>query len=82
MPHYAENHLREIARKSIEAHKKLADLFMQVAGISETQAHNLVAFYQRKKLVKLDLTNVQLTVKHGALLDKELIEHLANHGAF
>ena len=79
---YANDHLKEIARKSIEAEDRLAALFIQIAGITEEQARNLVAFYQRKKLVKLDLCNARLTVKHGAYLDREYIEHCATLGAF
>jgi len=82
MTHYAQDHLKEIARKSIEAHNKLANSFMEIAGITHDQAHSLVDFYQRKKLVKLDLTNASLNVKHGAYLDAELIQHLAAHEAF
>ncbi len=82
MAHYAEEHLREIARKSIEAEDKLASLFVSIADITEEQARGLVSLYQRKKLVKLDLCNARLNVKHGALLDRETIEHYAAHGAF
>jgi hypothetical protein len=79
---YANDHLKDIARKSIQAEDKLAALFVQIAGISTEQAYNLVAFYQRKKLVKLDLCNTRLNVKHGAYLDREYIEHCATLGAF
>jgi hypothetical protein len=82
MPHYAEDHLKDIARKSIAARDNLASLFCQVANISYDQANDLVAFYIRKKLVTLDLTNVRYTVKHGSYLDRDYIEHLAAHGAF
>jgi len=82
MTHYAADHLKDIARKSIEAEDKLAELFVTIAGITQEQALNLVAFYQRKKLVKLDLCNARLNVKHGAYLDKDYIEHCATLGAF
>lgn len=81
MAHYAEEHLKEIARKSIDADNKLAALFQEIAEISEKQAFNLVNFYKRKKLVKLDLTNTSLRVKHGAYLEVEFIQHYATHGA-
>ena len=82
MTHYAQDHLKEIARKSIEAENKLAGMFMDIAGITSKQAFDLVDFYQRKKLVKLDLTNARLTVKDGAYLDADFIQHLAAHEAF
>ena len=82
MTHYAQDHLKEIARKSIQAHNDLADMFMLIGGVTEKQAHSLVDFYQRKKMVKLDLTNARLTVTHGSYLDAEFIQHLAAHGAF
>lgn len=82
MTHYAEEHMKEIARKSIDAENKLAALFVEIADITEEQARGLVSLYQRKKLVKLDLCNASLNVKHGALLDREIIEHYAMHGAF
>jgi adenylate cyclase len=79
---YAQDHLNEIARKSLAADEKLHDLFIEIAGISSNEAYQLVNFYKLKKLVKLDLTNTRLTVKHGALLDKEVIDHIVAHGAF
>ena len=82
MTHYAQDHLKEIARKSIQAEYDLADMFMLIGGVTEKQAFDLVDFYQRKKMVKLDLTNARLTVKHGAYLDAEFIQHLAIHEAF
>jgi hypothetical protein len=82
MEHYAADHLKDIARKSIEAEDKLAALFIQIAGITQEQACDLVAFYRRKKLVKLDLCNASLNVKHGAYLDRDYIEHCATLGAF
>lgn len=81
MLHYAEKHLKEIARKSIEADMKLATLFQEIAGISEQQAFDLVNWYKRKRLVNLDLTNTSLRVKHGAYLEVEFIQHYATHGA-
>ena len=80
--HYAQDHLYDIARKCLEAQDKLADLFVTIAGIEPDQAQDLVAFYQRKKMVTLDLTNARLTVKHGGYLDADYIQHLALHGAF
>ena len=82
MTHYAQDHLTEIARKSIQAENSLADMFMLIGGVTEKQAFDLVDFYQRKKMVKLDLTNARLTVKHGSYLDAEFIQHLAIHEAF
>jgi len=82
MTHYAQDHLKEIARKSIQAENSLADMFMLIGGVTEKQAFDLVGFYQRKKMVKLDLTNTRLTVKHGSYLDAEFIQHLAIHEAF
>jgi hypothetical protein len=82
MEHNAAEHLKEIARKSIEAEDKLAALFVQIANITLEQAYDLVAFYQRKKLVKLDLCNARLNVKHGAYLDRGYIELAATLDAF
>jgi len=82
MEHYAADHLKDIARKSIEAEDKLAELFVTIAGITQEQAVNLVAFYQRKKLVKLDLCNASLNVRHGSYLDREYIELAATLDAF
>ena len=79
---YAHDHLKDIARKSIAARDNLANTFCQIADITYDQANDLVQFYIRKKLVKLDLTNTRYTVKHGAYLDRDYIEHLAAHGAF
>ena len=79
---YAQDHLKDIARKSIAARDNLANTFCQVADITYDQANDLVQFYIRKKLVKLDLTNSRYTVTHGAYLDRDYIEHLAAHGAF
>ena len=81
MAHYAEAHLMEIARKSLAAEDKLAQSFIDIAGVTPDQARALVAWYQRKKLVKLDLTNATLNVKHGAYLDADFIQHYAEHGA-
>jgi hypothetical protein len=79
---YAEEHLRELARKSLVAEDKLAAMFETIAGIAPDKARDLVAFYIRKKMVKLDLCNARYTVTHGRYLDADFIEHLALHGAF
>jgi hypothetical protein len=79
---YAQDHLKEIARKSFAAQDKLANLFCEIADITPEQARDLVQFYIRKKLVKLDLTNARYSVNHGAHLDAEFIEYCAAHGAF
>ena len=82
MTHYAQDHLKEIASKALKADEKLADLFVSIAKIDKERAFSLVDFYKRKKMVKLDLTNVSLNVKHGAYLDRDFIEHYATRGAF
>jgi hypothetical protein len=80
--HYAQDHLKEIARKSIQASDDLACMFMHIADIDVKQAQDLVQFYIRKKLVKLDLCMGRYTVKHGVYLDREFIEHAVLRGAF
>lgn len=78
--HYAHDHLLEIAKSEFDARDALAELFVTIAQIEPAQASDLVNFYIRKKLVKLDRAMRRYTVKHGAYLDRDFIEHYVAHG--
>jgi len=82
MTHYAQDHLQDLARKSIQAVDDLAELFVNIADIEPSKAQDLVQFYIRKKLVKLDWAMGRYTVKHGVYLDREFIENAVLRGAF
>ena len=80
--HYAHDHLLDLVKAEFDARDALAELFVAIAQIEPAQASDLVDFYIRKKLVKLDRAMRRYTVKHGSYLDRDFIEHYATHGAF
>ena len=80
--HYAHDHLLDLAKAEFDARDNLADTFVTIAEIAPDRAQDLVSFYIRKKLVKFDRAMRRYTVKHGAYLDREFIDHAVLHGAF
>ena len=79
---YAQEHLRDIAARSIKAQDDFIETLQQLGNITQEQAEGVFGFMQRHKMLKFDAWFGKYNVKHGAYLDQKFIEQLAIHGAF
>jgi hypothetical protein len=77
-----KEHCKDIVRRQFEAQDNFIEILQNIADISKDQAVGVFDFMLRHKMVKLDTWMGRYSVKHGGMLDKDFIEHLALHGAF
>jgi hypothetical protein len=77
---YAHDHLRDIANRSIAAQESFIRIVQDIADLDYQSARNIFNFYRAKRLIKYDNAMGRWSVKHGALLDRDTLEHTATHG--
>ena len=65
--------LRAVAQRIVDAENNFIGILMKFGDISRRDAERVLAHYRKKRLVKLDSVGGRITVKHGALLDREAI---------
>lgn len=68
-----EGHLRDIARRMVDAEIEFVNTLMEFGKIGRADAEHVFRFYVREKLVKLDVWMGRYSVKHGMYLDSEVI---------
>lgn len=56
-----------------DAYNDWCEMVGALAGITFDDAADLFALYRRHKALRFDFTNRSFTVKHGALLDREVL---------
>lgn len=57
-----------------EAFEKFCDLVIKQTGCTKKAATKVAELYLKNKLAKIDHISRQMTVRHGAFLDKEVLE--------
>ena len=73
MAHYAQAHLKEIAARQVRAHADFVTTLMSCGGIAKQDAEKVLSLYKKMKLIKEDVCMGVIRVKHGALLDRDVI---------
>jgi hypothetical protein len=67
-----------IADRMINAIDTFLDMLEEISGCSHDEAVKVFNLYRDLKLVKLDAVIGRYSVKHGAYLDKEVIQNAIN----
>ena len=73
------NELSNIANRIIRAEDSFAEFIMERTGCCEEIATKVVQFYKANKLVKIDKHVQGWTVKHGALLNDNILNNAVAH---
>lgn len=72
-----EQGFKAMAARQERAGEKFIETVMENHGLAREDALAVLGYYQRKKLVRLDPVDGQFYLKHGGLLDKEVIDDAA-----
>jgi hypothetical protein len=68
---------KAVAQRMVNAENNFLDI-IEGNGFSREEAEIIFAEYRRLKVVKLDAVIGRYSVKHGAYLDKEIMERALN----
>lgn len=68
---------RAMAQRMVNAEEKFVADIMALGGLSSEQAETVLAAYRKAKVVKMDAVGGTLTVRHGALLDRDVLRRNA-----
>lgn len=69
--------LKAVASRIVAAEENFIATLIDIGGIDRVAAERVLAYYRKNKLVKLDSVGGRMTVKHGALLDADIIRKAA-----
>jgi hypothetical protein len=69
------NAFKSIAVRMANAENEFIDVLMNLGEISKADAVKVLAVYRKLKVVKMDAVIGRMNVKHGAYLDKEVINN-------
>lgn len=64
---------KAIATRMENAHRETVNTIMSLGRVSQSEAEAVFQKYLKANLLKLDIANSRYTVKHGALLDTDVI---------
>ncbi len=64
---------RAIGTRLAQGEENFVDTLMERGGISRAAAERVFDYYRKHKLVKRDFASGVYSVKHGALLDRDVI---------
>lgn len=67
------NGTRDIAQRIVNAETSFIECLMVAGQITKDQAEKVLQVYRKAKVVKMDPVVGQMTVKHGAFLDRDVI---------
>jgi len=69
----AINSFQAMAQRLDDAARAFIDHVMEVTGCADTTAFDVLSYFQKHKLVRLSVANGQFYVKHGRLLEKDVL---------
>ena len=64
-----------MATRLVNAERRFLAYATETAGCTDAQAERILAYYLKHKLVKLDAVDGQFHVKHGVLLDADVMRN-------
>jgi hypothetical protein len=64
---------KNMATRMVNAENDFVSLLVDCAGITTDEAFKVLAVYRKVKVIKNDYAVNRISVKHGALLDREVI---------
>jgi hypothetical protein len=67
-----------MAHRIVTAENDFAATLVSIAGITAEDAFKVLAIYRKAKVLKNDYAVSRISVKHGALLDREVILRALN----
>lgn len=70
---YAETGLRNIATRQAQAVETFLDTLASAGGLTKDEAVKVYLVYKKAKVLMLDSVNGTMRVKHGGLLDRDVI---------
>lgn len=69
---------KRVAERMVRAEEDFIANLMKLGGISRTNAERVLSYYLKHKMVQMDAVNGRLDVKHGAFLDRDVIQRAAS----
>lgn len=69
---------KSVADKMVNAEKSFIETIRNISKCTEEQATKVFKIYLKEKIIKRDLQMGKYNVKHGAFLDKEVIQNAIN----
>lgn len=69
--------LKNMAARMDLAEDRFLEQLVNMGGIDNDGARRVLAYYRKNRLVKRDAVGGTITVKHGALLDRDVIQRAA-----
>lgn len=70
----AHKSMRDMAQRIVNAEDGFIESVQHIAGCTADDAHQVMAYYLKHKLAKLDIGIGRISVKHGAYLDKPVLQ--------
>jgi hypothetical protein len=80
MASYAALGNSHTATRMVNAENAFIDGLMTAAGISRADAVKVLAVYRKAKVVKMDAIGGQISVKHGAFWERDVIRNALAQG--
>lgn len=68
---------KNMAQRIVQAEADFVATLMDLGGIDHATAERVLAHYRKIRVVRMDAVMGRVTVKHGAFLDREVIERAA-----
>ena len=68
---------KDMATRSDTAERNFIETLRRQGGISEADARKVMTLYLKEKIAKLDWAIGRINVKHGAFLEKDVIQRAA-----
>ena len=69
---------KQIAQRIVNAENNFIDTLMTLGDVSRADATKAMRAMLRLKVAKLDAVSGRINVKHGAYLDREVIQRAVN----
>lgn len=70
---------KAVAQRICNAETGFVELIQEMAGCTKAEAQKVLQVYCKFRMVKLDALGGVYRVKHGAYLDKDVIQNAINH---
>ena len=70
----AVNSFQAMAQRLDDAARAFIDHVVDVTGCADTTAFDVLCYFQKHKLVRLSVANGRFYVKHGRLLEKDVLD--------
>jgi hypothetical protein len=70
--------LEDMATRYANGERAMVECIMGLGAVTKDQAEKVLAAFRKAKVLKRDSASGTLRVKHGALLDRDVIQEIAS----